>query len=348
MVEFYMRYSKYIYLIIFIPVLLLVGYLIGTNKQIFFANDNPVSLIENEVTNKPLEIYSIDNLSKADIKTGNFNLGIEIDSNDSFKSYNFDFLFHPNPEKSYKRKTTGLINIPESNDERPIIIMLRGYVDQEIYKTGMGTARASEIFAENGFITVAPDFLGYADSDKEADNIFESRFQTYTTVLSLIKSLYQIDKWNDTDIFLWGHSNGGQIALTILEIIDGNFPTSLWAPVSKPFPYSILYYTDEAEDRGKLIRSELAKFEADYNTELYSLDNYYERISAPIQIHQGTSDDAVPENWTNNLVSALEDLSLNLDYYTYPNTDHNMRPSWDTVVERDVSFYKKYKKIIKN
>jgi len=300
---------------------------------------------------KPLEIYTIDNLAQADIKTGNFELGDEIDSISVYKSYNFKFLFYPNPEKSYKKKTTGLINIPTAGKKMPIIIMLRGYVDQEIYKTGMGTVRASEIFAENGFITVAPDFLGYAGSDKEAENIFESRFQTYVTTLSLIKSLYQIDKWDDTNIFLWGHSNGGQIALTVLEISEKDYPTSLWAPVSKPFPYSVLYYTDEAEDRGKLIRAELAKFENDYDVELYSLDNYFKRINAPIQIHQGTADDAVSINWTNSLYQTLLDLnpsngeaSLDLNFFTYPGADHNMRPSWDTVVKRDLDFFRKNKR----
>ena len=41
----------------------------------------------------------------------------------------------------------------------------------------------------------------------------------------------------------------------------------LWAPVSKPFPYNILYYTDEAEDRGKWLRGEIAKFEARLSSE---------------------------------------------------------------------------------
>ncbi len=242
--------------------------------------------------------------------------------------------------------------------------MLRGYVDQEIYQTGDGTRRAAEFFAKNGFITIAPDFLGYAGSDAEAGNIFKARFQTYVTALSLLRtiedlpnnselirisgdlSLNQIQLTNQlinySSIFLWGHSNGGQIALTVLEITEKTYPTVLWAPVSKPFPYSILYYTDEAEDRGKLIRSELAKFEKLYDVEQYSLDNYFENIEAPLQIHQGTNDDAVPESWSDKLVETLKNLKKDVTYYKYPGANHNLVPAWNNAIARDLSFFEKF------
>ena len=233
--------------------------------------------------------------------------------------------------------------------------MFRGYIDKTLFRTGDGTRNAASYFAENGFITIAPDFLGYGGSDKESGNIFETRFQTYITAVSLIKTLEHIkfspqsvsgpDKItnqliNHSSLFLWGHSNGGQIALTTLEITGSDYPTTLWAPVSKPFPYSVLYYTDESEDRGKLIRSELSKFEEDYDVELYSLTNYLDRINAPIQIHQGTLDEAVPKIWSDTLVNLLKQKEKDITYYTYPGTDHNMRPSWDTVVELDLEFFK--------
>jgi len=157
-----------------------------------------------------------------------------------------------------------------------------------------------------------------------------------------VKSLDQIPQWDQKNVFIWGHSNGGQIALTTLEITGVNYPTTLWAPVSKPFPYSVLYYTDDSIDRGKLIRSELAKFEEVYDVEAYSLTNYLENIEAPLLVHQGKSDDAIPLDWTNNLVQKLEDKGKNVTYYTYPATDHNMRPSWDMVIARDLEFFKKH------
>ena len=297
---------------------------------------------------KPLEAYTFENLAKDVIKPGKITVGEVLAEKEKFSSYLFTFEFQPNPEKSEVKKTTGMLSLPKGTGPFPVILMLRGYVDQKLYQTGVGTKNDSYFFADNGFITLAPDFLGYGKSDKEADNIFESRFQTYTTTLSLLKTLQanpelQMEnaKWKIENIGLWGHSNGGQIALTVLEITGKNHPAVLWAPVSKPFPYSILYYTDESGDRGKFIRSELAKFENLYDVEKYSLTNYFDRINKDIniQIHQGTNDDAVPVAWTKTLVKNLEDQEITPEYYTYSGADHNLKPFWDLAIQRSLSFF---------
>jgi dipeptidyl aminopeptidase/acylaminoacyl peptidase len=303
--------------------------------------------IVSEVIPKPLEKYTIENLSKKDVPRTKFTIKDQIDEQDSFTSNLFELSFSPILEKNSSKKVTGQINLPvqggiPKEDTFPIIIMLRGYINQETYKTGDGTRNAAAFFAENGFITVAPDFLGYGGSDSESGDIFETRFQTYTTVISLLESLPAIEKWDKKNIFIWGHSNGGQVALTVLAVTGANFPTTLWAPVSKFFPYSILYYTDSSDDRGKLIRNELAEFEDLYDTDLYSYDLYLERVSAPILIHQGEADDAIPVSWTQELVSKLKNLDKNVTFVIYPFTDHDMRPSWDTAVARDLEFFKKH------
>ncbi len=307
------------------------------NNQAGLSSLNLPRKIEN-----PLDKYTIENLSTTDIEPGEINILEVIDNNSEYISRLTSFEFKPDPENSESKKTTGQLNIPQGTGPFPLVVMLRGYIDQELHETGDGTRKAAEVFANNGFITLAPDFLGYGNSDKEAANIFETRFQTYVTVLSLLKSLDQVQSWDGNNIFIWGHSNGGQIALTILEITGEKYPTTLWAPVSKPFPYSILFYTDVSNDRGKLIRRELSKFEANYNPDKYSLDLYLDKIKAPLQIHQGTADDSVPISWSNELVENLSELSLNLDYFKYPGANHNMVPSWNAVVSRDVDFFNKH------
>lgn len=320
----------------------------------WFAKDVIQNTLSNGSSNKPIKLsipqnplnkYSIENLSRSNIKPGTFQMSTKLDENDDFVSYLFHFSHNPSLNIKEIKTTTGQINLPlkiNSTEKFPIIIMLRGYVNQETYKTGDGTRSASQFFARNGFITIAPDFLGYSNSDKEAENIFESRFQTYVTALSLIKSLNQIGSWDENNIFLWGHSNGGQIALTVLEITGQSIPTTLWAPVTKPFPYSILYYTDDSDDRGKLIRSELATFENSYDVNMFSLTNYLSLIDAEILLHQGTADDAVPKDWSDEFVAKLKSLGKSIIYFVYSETDHNMQPNWNLVIERDLEFFQNH------
>jgi len=251
-------------------------------------------------------------------------------------------------------KASGLINLPKKPGTYPIIVMLRGFVPDEQYQPGIGTEPAAKVFAKNGFITLAPDFLGFGQSASGSADPFENRFQSYTTVLSLLASLDTLNtgltasysgtiKIDPAKIGLWGHSNGGHIALSVLEISGVSYPTVLWAPVSKSFPYSILYYTDEADDRGKSLRKFLANFEKDYDTEQFSLLNYFTWIKAPLQIFQGEADQEVPVWWSDELAKILKKDKIDVKYFTYPGADHNLQPSgWSDAILKSMDFYQSH------
>jgi len=322
----------------------LIGWWIGQGSMSQTAEvGSPIKQI---VDPRPLEKYSFENLANTPIPPAKITIKDMISKEDEYISNLFVMEFDPTLSGKENKSTTGQINIPVSDNKMPIIVMFRGYVDQTIYQTGVGTRAAADFFASNGFITVAPDFLGYAGSSEEAGNIFESRFQTYTTAITLINSLNQIPQWDGKNLFIWGHSNGGQIAITVLEILGSDIPTSLWAPVTKPFPYSILYYTDESEDLGKLIRHELAKFESSYDVDKFSLHTYLSNIYTPLQLHQGTADDAVPVAWSDSFVAKLKAEEKDIKYYQYPGADHNLKPSWDLVIARDLEFFQNHLKDI--
>ena len=152
-----------------------------------------------------------------------------------------------------------------------------------------------------------------------------------------------------TNLGLWAHSNGGQIALSTLEIITDPLPTTLWAPVSVGFPYSVLFFTDEEPDEGQDTRTFIAAFEADYNAFEFSHTQYLQQLPAglSLQLHHGTSDDAALIAWSDEFVPKInlvnetrsESDQIALTYYRYPGADHNLRPAWDTVVERDLEFF---------
>ena len=245
------------------------------------------------------------------------------------------------------------MNVPKKAGDYPVILMIRGFVDPSVYTTGMGTTHGGELMAQNGFITLAPDFLDYGYSDKPSPDAMEDRFLTYVSAIELLRSIKNLNKslelslldarYDSKHIGMWGHSNGGQIATSILEISGEQIPTVLWAPVSKPFPYSILYFTDDIDDHGKALRKVVAQFETDYDSEIYSLTNYLDWIQAPIQIHQGNSDEAVPKLWSDTFVAALKAKEKTVEYYTYPGENHNFdQGNWSTVMQRTMAFYKKH------
>lgn len=300
----------------------------------------------------PLNKYTFDNLSQANFRGGNIEIGEKLAEEDNgFDMYKFYFHAQDPEDKNNLKKVSGLLTIPEEVGEYPVIVQLRGYVDQEIYSTGVGTARSAQEYAKAGFISLSPDFLGYGESENPSEISIEERFQTYSTALSLIASVKKLNQAlqsseistsaDTTKIGIWGHSNGGHIALAVLAITKKPYPTVLWAPVTKPFPYSILYFTDEFADEGKALRKVVSDFERDYDVFKFSPSRYYDRIKAPIQVHQGTVDDAVPLEWTNEFVQKLDELEIENKYFVYPGADHNLSGGWNEAVVRSIDFYRK-------
>lgn len=288
-----------------------VGYILTRNNK-----------IEPVIRERPLLKYTIESLGKR-----KYDSQIFLDDEMSLGVYKFHF-------DSDGKSVNGVAHIPDSCDKCPVITQFRGYAEVEGYESGYGTRHSAEAFAKAGFISLAPDFLGYGGSASPSADIFEARFETYTTALNLLAA---IEKWDKTQrVGVWGHSNGGQIALTVLEITGKNYPTVLWAPVSAPFPYSILYFIDETGDRGKLLRKELAGFEEDYDVEQYSLVNYLDRITAPVLLQQGMADESVPQKWSDSLANKMK-----ADYVVYPGADHNLVPMWSEAVQRDVEFFRR-------
>lgn len=314
--------------------------LIGGSGYALFGPRQSVSVLSpiTQVVERPFDKYTIGYLSDRSRPAGRITLDEAIATSSAYTEYAFHYL-------SDGKKVTGLAHIPvgASGQRRaPVIVQFRGYVDHAIYVPGTGTKRSAEVFAARGYISLAPDFLGYGGSDNPSSDVFEERFQSYIAALDLLASVGSLPVADVSRVGIWAHSNGGQIALTVLEITRGKYPTTLWAPVTRAFPYSILYYTDEAEDKGKALRKKLADFERDYDADLYAMTNYLDRISAPIQLHQGSADDAVPVKWSEEFVADLKKQNITIGYFLYPGADHNLQPSWNAVIARDIDFFSKH------
>lgn len=291
------------------------------------VTEMPPEAVEEPLT--PHYKYSVEELGKRSYSSV-IEWGEKTATEESFFAQKFYF-------DSDEKRVSGLAHIPDDCGKCPVIVQIRGYADPAVYQPGYGTWRSAEKFADAGFISLAPDFLGYGESVSPSADVFEERFEKYTTVLNLLGAVEIWDKSNG-NIGIWGHSNGGQIALTVLEASERDYPTTLWAPVSAGFPYSILYYMDDNNPGDKELRKILVDFESLYETNKFNLLNYLDRIKVVIQLHQGTADASVPVEWNRNLAKEL----INIEYFEYPGADHNLLPAWSLAVERDIEFFEKY------
>jgi pimeloyl-ACP methyl ester carboxylesterase len=359
------------------------------NDPMFFS---PFLESVQQARQMPLQKYAIPELAKQTIPPTEIRIQSVIDDNADFTSYLFSY-------ETYGGTITGQLNVPQSIRESidgtnsdaetaatPVIVMLRGYHPLASYTTGGGTRNGAAAFAKEGFITIAPDFLGYGDSDPEFEDSWEARLVKPAQIMQLLQTITQVglplqNTMNQTvpvsidqdEVGIWAHSNGGQIALTVLQVLSEPFPTTLWAPVTAPFPYSVLYFGLEQADEGKSQRRWLAQFEETYDVYDFSISRHMDRLTGAIQLHHGTADEAAPIVWSDSfetwvsienskreqvleqttpstesatapgMVDELNQAPLSpieLTYHRYPGADHNMRPSWDQVVQRDITFFR--------
>ena len=249
--------------------------------------------------------------------------------------------------ESNGKKISGMMNVPtdgQVSKRYPVIIMIRGYADSEGYFIGSGSWKAADELARNGFVTISLDFLGYGNSEGESKDILEARFEKPVSVLDLIESVKKLKYVDPERIGIWSHSNGGQIAISVLEITSKNYPTVLWAPMTNPFPQSILETMDDSEG-GLIVKKRIQNFEKEYDSKLYSIDNFYSWIEAPILIHQGTEDVWCKVKWQENFKKELEEYNKEVYLDIREGSDHNLKQSWDEVIKMDIEFYKNKMKI---
>lgn len=337
-----------------IGVLLIV---LGSTTYYFYLTRNnpgvnPLGILNPTPIPTPLVAYSFKNLRKETFSKTQIKLGRIINEDEDSVSQMFYYKTPVKPNSKILQTVSGLANVPKTLGNYPVIVMFRGFVPDSIYEPGVGTQPSAAQLVKNGYITLAPDFLGFGESASHSADTFEGRFQTYTTALSLLSSLSNLNEGltasysgtitaDTAKVGVWGHSNGGHIALSVLAITSAKYPTVLWAPVSKSFPYSILYYGDESDDQGKSLRWWVAQFEKIYDVYDFSPERYYKWIKAPILVNQGSADQEVPYWWTQELTSILEDNKVEVTENILSGGDHNMRPTstWNEAITATIDFY---------
>ena len=198
-------------------------------------------------------------------------------------------------------------------------------------------------FAENGFLVLKPDYRGHDKSEKNDQGIF-NYFAYSVDVLNLIyslKSLYIADLDN---IFMYGHSMGGGITITVLETIDMIKAATLWAPVSSEFPESILFYARRHNNNTvNKIKEYIENNFDEKDISKFSILKYAGDIKTPLIIHHGTADKDVPYKWSINLIKRLKEVNVKYTFYTYEGENHNLsRYSYYKVLKKDVDFFKSF------
>ena len=290
----------------------------------------------------PGEEYYIDTLRRTLVQGRDFTIGNLLQETPEYKKYAVSY-------RVGAVQLAGVINIPSvtpPNTGFPVLILNHGLIDPKIYYTGRGSKREQDFFTRHDYITVHPDYRGYASSSPRT-NTHHDFYVGYTEdVIGLIDALreYRAKKpLIDTErIGMWGHSMGGGIASRIMVLRPEIRAYVLFAPISA-----------EAEDNFyELSEEERAWLAETYGTidagravyEKISPLTYFKNITSPVQLHHGTGDKAVPIRFSEKMYDALMSNKKKAEFFIYPDESHEFIKDWPLAIERSLQFFDRYVK----
>ena len=279
---------------------------------------------------------SIPSLRRRNYGAGEFLILGEVDSKPGLLAREFSY-------QSDGYTVYGLIEQPAAGAPEtglPVIILAHGYIPPESYSTLDNYRLVTSYYAAGGFMVVKPDYRGHGRS--EGSGVSPTRTIDYSIdVMNLIAGLSHIEDADTGNIFLYGHSMGGEIGLRILTVTQVLKGATLWAAVTEPFPENTLYFVrkrsrEEADRLQEKINNVISPEE--YNS--ISPLNYMDSIHVPILVHHGTEDESVPFEWSSAFRDSMDNFGVDYQFYEYPGENHNISGSFYSVMDKDMDFFK--------
>ncbi len=294
--------------------------------------------------------FSLPSLEHREYKGSNISIESKVSSPKSFNAYIVSY-------QSDGLKLYALMDVPNTKkpeDGFPVVIVNHGYIDPKQYSTVNSYRGESDYFAQRGYLVLKPDYRGNGKSELEDAPLM--RFAYPVDVMNLLASLDSLPIADENNVYMWGHSMGGEVTLKVLEIL-GKQPeftprvkaAALWAPVIDPIRWFSANHLPELGESKTMKEPYKPTFKImgtpESNPVLWqgvSQLVYLPDINTPIQINQGTNDGTVPFQYSIELYDDLISLNKNASLITYPNDNHNLLGSFNKALQNNLTFFKSH------
>ena len=247
-------------------------------------------------------------------------------------------------------------NTPKPTAGFPVIVANHGFdptPDTIVSRPGDYYRDVPDIYAREGFLVVMPDYRGHNISEgfEFTTGFLATNYYTLD-VLALLSALSGLDDADLDNLFMWGHSLGGEIALRTL-LVDGSIlGASLWSPVGgslweQAYHYSWYDSIDDTDshDKPKARMDELSRdidsLSFPYDPNSSEPGRFLHFLDTPIVVHHAKDDDEVPYIWSELLATKLELQNKTYTFYSYESDNHLFEDELQAIaVARDVTFFR--------
>lgn len=254
-----------------------------------------------------------------------------------------DISFSVNGIKQYALMSTP--KLPKPKDGYPVIILIHGHIPPAQYSTFNSYKYMFSRFANSEFVTIKPDLRGHGRSESGDDfDINLSKLHYTQDILGLLDALKKNQEVDSNNIFVLGHSNGGDITLRLLtarpDLIKA---ATLWAPVSVKIEESNFFYKGRGRNKyglgavtdpeakndiiniGKKLDISLTNAGISSREEIRYF-NYLNEIRTPMIFRHPDTDESVPYAWSLAFIKKYNESGnmQPIKLINYPGDNHNI------------------------
>jgi pimeloyl-ACP methyl ester carboxylesterase len=196
----------------------------------------------------------------------------------------------------------------------PLVILNHGYYkDPKEYKALKSYIPCESFFAEHGYVVVKPDYRGHGDSDGPA---YPNGYApgTIADMLNLIASMKKDERVNAKRIYTIGHSIGGLFSLQCAEI-------------SPDIKAVVDYAGSPADPRLRhMLRPKASEEVPSFDFQFEQIRSHVKALRVPVQIHNGTADNAMPFQFSENFYELLKSSGKkDVEFFAYQGGGHHLQ-----------------------
>ncbi len=263
-------------------------------------------------------------------------------------------------------KVHALVAVPQSQNPDggfPVLIANHGHHPDppqygitaagKDWRPGDYYRRIPELYVAQGFAVVMPDYRGHNNSEglEFTEGMLESSYYT-EDVLNLVDAIDQLPGINADQLFMWGHSMGGEVMLRSLLATDRVKAASMWSSVGGDIWDQSYYYSrfenPQAPDSNETpktvierLRGRIADLDDDFDYRVVEPLLHLDYLQTPIIIQHSIGDRDAAYKWSEQLAKELYMRGKTYRFFSYPGNDHLFSgEDLQLAAERDAEFFR--------
>lgn len=235
---------------------------------------------------------------------------------------------------------SGVINVPHGDGPFPAIVLAHGYIDPAAYDTGDGFDREQDLLARSGYVVLHTDYRGHASSDVDLRTDPRRRLGYPEDLVNAARAVKRLPDVDPDRVGVLGRSMGGGVTLQALAAVPGL--------VDAAVVYSAVS-SDAADNYDRWIRGSpveqqvVARFGSPETMPRFWREagarHYLHRVTEPVLLQHGSSDDTCPAEWSRATYDELRRLGKDATLVLHDGEEHRFTHAWASSMRLTVDFF---------